>query len=173
MIESVSDPQIFAPAPCSLIGADAVARGVARMFARHRIAVQREVGLRNFRRADLMGVSAKGEVILVEIKCSKADLLGDQKWPEYLDYCDKYYWAIPPELDAALLDGEAFLPERSGVIIADGYGGEILRPAARVALSPARRKVEVQRLAILAMRRLSVLSDPGLSGAADFADWEA
>ncbi len=64
------------------------------------------------------------------------------------------------------------MPKRSGVIIADGYGGEILRPAARVALSPARRKVEVQRLAILAMRRLSVLSDPGLSGASDFADWE-
>ncbi len=157
--------------PCGLIGADAVSRGVARMFARHRIAVQREVSLRNNRRADLMGVSDKGDVILVEIKCSRADLLGDSKWPDYLDYCDKYYWAVPPELDAALLDGEAFLPERSGVIIADGYGGEILRPAARIALSPARRKVEVQRLAILAMRRLTLITDPGLSGAAGFADW--
>lgn len=172
MIEPILGTPNLSPDRCSLIGADAVARGVARMFARHRIAVQREVGLRNFRRADLMGVSAKGEVILVEIKCSKADLLGDGKWPEYLDYCDKYYWAIPPELDAGLLDGEAFLPARSGVIIADGYGGEILRPAARVALNPARRKVEVQRLAILAMRRLSVVSDPGLSGAADFEDWD-
>lgn len=108
MTQPAMDSPIHAPDRCSLVGADAVARGVARMFARHRIAVQREVGLRNFRRADLMGVSAKGEVILVEIKCSKADLLADQKWPEYLDYCDKYYWAIPPELDAALLDGEAF-----------------------------------------------------------------
>ena len=158
--------------PCTLAGADAVARGVARMFARHRIAVQREVALRNNRRADLMGVSAKGDVILVEIKCSKADLLGDQKWPDYLAYCDKYYWAVPPELDASLLDGEAFLPERAGVIIADGYGAEILRPAARHPLAPARRKLEVQRLAILAMRRLSAVYDPGLGGAADFADWE-
>jgi hypothetical protein len=172
ILESTPEFPLESSAPCTLIGADAVARGVARMFARHRIAVQREVALRNNRRADLMGVSAKGDVILVEIKCSKADLLGDQKWPDYLDYCDKYYWAVPPSLDAALLDGEAFLPERSGVIIADGYGAEILRPAARFPLAPARRKLEVQRLAILAMRRLSAVYDPGLGGAADFADWE-
>ena len=159
--------------PCGLIGADAVARGVMRMFARHKIAVQREVTLRNNRRADLMGVSDKGDVILVEIKCSRADLLGDGKWPDYLDYCDKYFWALPPSLDAALLDGEGFLPERCGVIIADGYGGEILRPAARHPLSPARRKVEVQRLASLAMRRLALVYDPGLAGAADFSDWDA
>ncbi|MFM2257273.1 MAG: hypothetical protein RIQ28_1120, partial [Pseudomonadota bacterium] len=66
------------------IDSAAVARGVSRLFLRNQIMVQPEVALRNNRRADLMGLNAKGEVIIVEIKVSRADLLGDQKWPEYL-----------------------------------------------------------------------------------------
>ena len=80
-------------------GAAAVARGVSRLFLRNQIFVQSEVSLRNNRRADLMGVNAKGEVVIVEIKCSRADLLGDQKWPEYLDYCDRFFWAVPADFD--------------------------------------------------------------------------
>ncbi len=143
-------------------GADAVARGVTRLFARHQIAVQREVSLRNARRADLMGVSDKGDIVIVEIKCSRADLLGDRKWPDYLDFCDKYYWAIPPSLDPALASGEGFLPDRTGLIIADAYDAEIARPAQRHALAAARRKVEMQRLAFVAMQRLAKQADPEL-----------
>lgn len=145
-----------------------MARGVARLFLRHQIAVQREVALRNGRRADLMGVSDKGDIIIVEIKCSRADLMGDRKWPDYLDYCDKYYWAMPPALDARLVAGEAFLPDRTGLIIADAYDAEIARPAARHALSAARRKTEMQRLAYLAMHRLSRLADPEFARLAAF-----
>ena len=61
------------------IDSAAVARGVSRLFLRNQIMVQPEVSLRNNRRADLMGVNAKGEIIVVEIKVSRADLLGDQK----------------------------------------------------------------------------------------------
>lgn len=141
-------------------GAVAVARGVSRLFLRNQIMVQPEVSLRNGRRADLMGINAKGEIILVEIKCARGDLLGDQKWTEYLDYCDRFFWACPAGFDCSPIDGEAFLPERTGLIIADAYDAEIARPAALVPLAAARRKVEVERLARLAMRRLMGIADP-------------
>jgi hypothetical protein len=143
-------------------GAAAVARGVSRLFMRNQIVVQPEVSLRNHRRADLMGISAKGEIVLVEIKCSRADLMGDQKWLEYLDYCDRFYWAVPSGFDCSPIDGEAFLPERTGLIVADAYDAEIIRPAALVSLAAARRKVETERLARLAMRRLMGIADPDM-----------
>ncbi|MGL5837370.1 MAG: MmcB family DNA repair protein [Sphingorhabdus sp.] len=142
------------------IDSAAVARGVSRLFLKNQIMVQPEVSLRNNRRADLMGLNAKGEVIIVEIKCARGDLLGDQKWPEYLDYCDRYFWAVPAGFDYAPIEGEAFLPERTGLIVADAYGAEIIRPAALVPIAAARRKVEVQRLACCAMRRLMAIADP-------------
>jgi len=145
------------------IDSAAVARGVSRLFLRNQIMVQPEVSLRNNRRADLMGVNAKGEVIIVEIKVARADLLGDQKWPEYLDYCDRFFWAVPAGFDFSPVESAAFLPERTGLIVADAYGAEILRPAALVPLAAARRKVEVQRLACVAMRRLMAIADPEMA----------
>lgn len=141
-------------------GAPSVARGVSRLFLRNQIMVQPEVSLRNNRRADLMGINLKGEIIIVEIKCSKADLLGDQKWPEYLGFCDRFFWAVPAGFDVKPFEGDAFLPERAGLIIADAYDAEIASPAALVPLAAARRKVETQRLARLAMRRLMGIADP-------------
>ena len=146
--------------PESPANAAAVARGVSRLFLRNQIMVQPEVSLRNNRRADLMGMTTKGEIIIVEIKCSRADLLGDQKWPEYLDYCDRFFWAVPAGFDISPLHGETFMPDRSGIIVADAYDGEIARPAALVPLAAARRKTETQRLARLAMRRLMGIADP-------------
>lgn len=150
----------------SVSGALAVARGVSRFFLRNQIVVQSEVSLRNNRRADLMGLNDKGEIIIVEIKCSRADLLGDQKWLEYLEYCDRFFWAVPAEFDVSPLQNDAFMPERAGLLIADAYDAEIARPAAFVPLASARRKTETQRLARLAMRRLMGISDPesALSG---------
>lgn len=153
------------PIPHSLANAAAVARGVSRLFLRNQIMVQPEVSLRNNRRADLMGMTTNGEIIIVEIKCTRADLLGDQKWPEYLGYCDRFFWAVPAGFDIGPLHGEMFLPDRSGIIIADAYDGEIARPASLVPLAAARRKLETQRLARLAMRRLMGIADPDLARA--------
>jgi hypothetical protein len=74
----------------------AVARGIGRLFARNGIWCLPEMPLRNGRRADLMGVDAKGRVVIVEIKVSRADLLGDAKWTDYLDHCDRFYWGWRP-----------------------------------------------------------------------------
>jgi hypothetical protein len=148
------------PLSDSPIRAADVARGVARLFARNDIWCMPEVPLRSARRADLMGIDARGQVVIVEIKVARGDLLGDAKWGDYLDYCDRFFWALPPGLDRAPLDGAAFLPEMCGVIVADGYDGEILRPAALSPLASARRKSLVESLARIAMRRHAALIDP-------------
>lgn len=156
----MTDAANFDPVPFPTVNAAAVARGVSRLFLRNQIMVQPEVSLRNNRRADLMGINTKGEIILVEIKCARADLLGDQKWQEYLDFCDRFFWAVPERFDIGPLNQDSFLPERAGLIIADAYDAEIARPAALVPMAAARRKTETQRLARLAMRRLMGIADP-------------
>jgi len=138
----------------------AVARGVGRLFARNDIWCLPEMPLRNGRRADLMGIDSKGHIVIVEIKVSRADLLGDGKWTDYLDFCDRFYWGLPPHLDLAPLEQKNFQPDMCGVIVADGYDAEILRPAPMQPLNAARRKVEVERLARAALRRHAGLIDP-------------
>ncbi len=140
--------------------AAALTRGIGRLFARNDIWCLPEMPLRGGRRADLMGIDARGQIVIVEIKVSRADLLGDGKWTDYLDFCDRFYWGLPPVLDRAPLDSAAFLPDRCGVIVADGYDAEIVRHAPLVALAAARRKAEVERLARAALRRLVAAGDP-------------
>ncbi len=139
-----------------------VARGIGRLFARNGIWCLTEMPLRNGRRADLMGIDARGQVVIVEIKVSRADLLGDAKWTDYLDYCDSFYWGLAHGLDLGCMDDDAFLPARCGLIVADGYDAAILRPAPVEKLAAARRKAEVERLARASLRRLSGLADPQL-----------
>lgn len=136
-----------------------VARGITRLFARNGIWCLPEMPLRNGRRADLMGIDAKGQVIIVEIKVQRSDLLGDGKWPDYLDFCDRFYWGLPPGLNRSPLEGDGYKPDCCGIIVADGYDGEIVRPAPLHPLAAARRKVEVERLARAALRRLTVARD--------------
>jgi hypothetical protein len=147
-----------------LKAAQAVARGICRLFARNDIWCLAEMPLRSNRRADLMGIDAKGHLVIVEIKVSRADLLGDGKWTDYLDHCDRFYWGLAPHLDRACMEDPGFLPDRCGLIVADGYDAEILRPAATVPLAAARRKAETERLARAALRRQQGLIDPKLSG---------
>ncbi|MEO7247118.1 MAG: MmcB family DNA repair protein, partial [Novosphingobium sp.] len=135
-----------------------------RLFARNDIWCLAEMPLRSNRRADLMGIDAKGRIVIVEIKVSRADLLGDAKWTEYLDHCDRFYWGLAPQLDRQCMESAAFLPERCGIIVADSYDAEIIRPAPEFPLAAARRKVEIERLARVSMRRQVVGSDPQLSG---------
>lgn len=85
----------------------AVARGTLRLFFRHDMSGIMEVPLPNGRRADIMAIDGAGRLTIVEIKCSRADLLGDMKWPDYFDYCDRYYWAVPMGFDLSLFDSES------------------------------------------------------------------
>jgi hypothetical protein len=141
-------------------GTAAVRRGICRLFARNDVWCLAEMPLHGGRRADLMGIDAKGHVIIVEIKVSRADLMGDAKWTDYLGFCDRFYWGLAPALDRACLEQDSFLPDRCGVIVADGYDAEIVRPAPLLQMAAARRKVEVERLARAALRRMVTSADP-------------
>ena len=138
-----------------------VARGVTRLFCRHDLFAICEMPLPNGRRADLVAIDGKGGLTIVEIKVAKADLLGDGKWFDYLEYCDRFFWAVPPPL-ARILDEERYLPSAAGLIVADRYDAAIVRDAAHRPLAPARRKAEVLRFARRAARRLSAQIDPSL-----------
>jgi hypothetical protein len=153
-------PLIDTAESSDIAGAHRVRRGIGRLFARNDVWCLAEMPLRGGRRADLMGIDAKGHVVIVEIKVSRADLLGDAKWTDYLEYCDHFYWGLAPELDRACLEHGGFLPERCGVIVADGYDAEILRPAPLLQMAAARRKVEIERLARAALRRMVNFVDP-------------
>jgi hypothetical protein len=156
-----SQPELcFADAPAA---AQDVARGVTRLFFRHDLFAMCEVPLPNNRRADMMAVCARGMLTIVEIKVSKADLLGDHKWPDYLDYCDRFFWAVPAGFDLGLLEMEALQPGLSGLIVADRYDAAIVREAPWRKLAPARRKAETLRFARRAARRLVGNLDPELA----------
>lgn len=138
-----------------------VARGVTRLFCRQDLFAICEMPLPNGRRADMMAIDAKGGLVIVEIKVAKADLVGDGKWQDYLDYCDRFYWAVPPSL-AAILEHERFLPSAAGLIVADRYDAVITREAAQRPLAPSRRKAELLHFARRAARRLAAQIDPTL-----------
>ena len=158
---SASPHDCFAEAPPQ---ARDVARGVTRLFFRQDLFAMCEVPLPNGRRADMMAVDAKGGLTIVEIKVSRADLRGDAKWPDYLDYCDRFYWAVPGGFALDLFDTPAFRPKVAGLIVADRYDAAVLREPALRPLAPARRKAETLRFARRAARRLVSDIDPELSG---------
>lgn len=157
---SQSDSQAD-PAPALVDGRQSatalrVQRGIMRFLREvHDMACFAEVPLVNGRRADVLAVGSKGEIWIVEIKSSLADYRVDAKWPNYKDFCDRFFFCKPPELDAAIF------PLAEGLMVADGHGGDILRPAPLAALAPARRKAMLLKLARLGADRVHGLMDPG------------
>lgn len=157
-MEAATQSLCFADAPP--LAAD-VARGVTRLFCRQDLFGFCEVPLPNGRRADIMAVDSKGILTIVEIKVARSDLLGDSKWTDYLEYCDRFFWAVPPPL-AAICEGPRFLPDSAGLIVADRYDAAVVREAAHRPMAPARRKAELLRFARRAARRLAEQMDPTL-----------
>ncbi|MGJ8527295.1 MmcB family DNA repair protein [Maritalea sp.] len=133
-----------------------VQRGTMRLLRqRFDFCCYAEVTLATGRRADLLGVGPKGDIWIIEIKSSLQDYQVDNKWPEYSQYCDRFFFAKPPELN-----GDIF-PEDEGLIVADGHGAEILRPAQEDKLPAARRKAIMLRIARMGADRIHHLMDPG------------
>ena len=132
-----------------------LARGVARHLAGHGFVSLPEVTLPSGLRADLMALGPKGEIWIVECKSSPADFRSDGKWAGYLEWADRFFWAVGADFPADIL------PPDSGLILADGYGADIAAMPAAQPLAPARRKALTLRFARLAAARLRVLTDPG------------
>ncbi len=136
------------PAPSRPEITQALARGVQRLLIQRNYAPLLEFTLGNGRRADIMAMGPKGDILIVETKSGVEDFIVDLKWPEYRDYCDAFYFAVTVDFPRALI------PEDVGLIIADGFGGEIVREAPRLALAGARRKAVTLSFARLAATRL-------------------
>ena len=131
-----------------------IARGTGRLLAQYGMRAISELAIANGRRADLMAIGDDGAVWIVEIKSSLEDFRVDQKWPEYRDYCDRLFFAV------ALDFPRAVLPADTGLIIADRYGGELVREAPEHKLPAARRKAVLIRFARAAASRLMAIADP-------------
>ncbi|MGB2005432.1 MAG: MmcB family DNA repair protein [Paracoccaceae bacterium] len=105
-------------------------------------------------RVDLLALGRKSEIWIIECKSSREDFMSDEKWQNYLPWCDQYFWAVPTDFPVDIL------PEQTGVFWADGYDAELMRDAPISTLSPARRKSIIHRFARRTARRLAVLRDP-------------
>lgn len=132
----------------------AIQRGARRLLAQHGYASVPEVTLPSGRRADLMAIGRSGEIWIVEIKSSVADFMSDQKWPDYRAFADRLLFAVAPAFPLELI------PPEVGLIVADRYGGELLREAPLHKLAPARARSLQLRLARLAAARLQAIDDP-------------
>lgn len=106
------------------------------------------------RRVDIIAIGPKSEIWIIECKSSREDFNSDNKWQEYLEWCDKYFWAVPNDFPTEIL------PPDTGLIFADPYGAEMITDSPHKPLSPARRKKLLLKVARNSLERLSRFTDP-------------
>lgn len=147
------------PTISPLMPGQLLARGVSRAMRRHDFVTVEELVPTSGLRVDVMALGPKGEVWIVECKSSRTDFTSDQKWQGYLEWCDRFFWAVDADFPTELL------PEETGLIIADAYDAEIIRMGAESKLPHARRKVMVQKFARHAAIRAQAARDPGFLSA--------
>ena len=145
---AVSDPLPTARASNPAIDdARLLMRGTARLLMDLGITAIAEFTLPCGRRADLAGLGPKGEMVIVEVKSGVQDFRTDEKWPDYFAWCDRFYFAVSDRFPADIL------PDQTGLIIADGFGGAIVRESPVAKLAPARRKALTLKFARNAAER--------------------
>ncbi len=147
-MDSASDPALM------MKPGQRLARGVCRALRSMDFVTVEEMVPTPGLRVDVMALGPKGELWVVECKSGRADFQSDRKWQGYLDWCDRFFWAVDADFPTDLL------PDGTGLILADSYDAEILRMGPEVPLPPARRKVMVQKFARHAATRLQALRDP-------------
>ena len=131
-----------------------VQRGACRLLRAAGFATLTEFTLATGRRADVIGLNDEGLVWIVEIKSSLADFRSDGKWPEYRDYCDRLFFAIPSAMDREII------PVDAGLIVADAFGADFLRHPQDTPLHASRRKALTLAFGRAAALRLHGLYDP-------------
>ncbi|WP_020398376.1 MmcB family DNA repair protein [Kordiimonas gwangyangensis] len=132
-----------------------VTRGAMRFLLELGYAPMTEVSLTNGRRADIVALDRAGRTIIVEVKSSLADFRSDSKWQEYLSYCEEFFFAVDGDFPRTVLDEDGSLPSVTGVILADAYGADIVRPAATRVVNAAKRKTLTLKMARLGAMRLT------------------
>lgn len=110
------------------------------------------------KRLDVMALGPKGEFWVVECKSSRTDFASDGKWQGYLEWSDRFFWAVDMAFPTDLL------PPETGLIIADGFDAEVVRMPEATPLPGARRKAMMLRFARCAALRLHRARDPMIAG---------
>ncbi|MFO1138573.1 MAG: MmcB family DNA repair protein [Paracoccus sp. (in: a-proteobacteria)] len=155
------DPDIPPPAPLPVQPGQRLARGVTRLLHGLGHAALTEFVPVGGLRVDVISITPKGEIWVVECKSCRADFAADRKWQGYLEFCDRFFWAVDGTFP------EDLLPADSGLIRADAWGAELVRMAPESRLPAARRTRLLRDIARVSTVRLLALSDPlGISGAA-------
>ena len=131
-----------------------IARGVMRHFAQIGMHSLSEFSPTRGLRVDIIKLGMSDEIWIVECKSGQSDFKSDKKWQNYLDWCDRYFWAVDGKFPIDIL------PSGTGVIIADAYDASILREAPLNKLPAARRKKITRSIAISACNRLLRHTDP-------------
>ena len=131
-----------------------IARGVIRHFAQIGMPSLSEFSPTRGLRVDIITLGMSDEIWIVECKSGQSDFKSDKKWQNYLDWCDRYFWAVDGKFPIDIL------PSDTGVIIADAYDASIFREATLNKLPAARRKKITKSIAISACNRLLRHTDP-------------
>ena len=142
------------PSPFLLQPGQILARGVCRHLAELNFAALEEYVPERGRRVDVMAMGPKGELWVIECKSSRADFMADSKWQGYLDWADRFFWAVDADFPVDILPGG------TGLILADSYGAEIIRMGPEAKLAGARRSAVTRKFARDAARRLLSWRDP-------------
>lgn len=135
-----------------------ITRGVCRLLADMGFRVIREFRLGSGRRVDVAGLNASGKFAVVEVKSSVADFRSDNKWQDYLAYCDLFYFAVTADFPKDIL------PAEFGLIITDNFNAIIHQDSPALSMNAQRRRAQTLRFARTAANRLERLHDPSHSG---------
>ena len=149
----IEDIDLMTPGPFE---AGDITRGVCRHFRARRYSPLTEFKLSTRRRADVAGLNKAGRFVIAEVKSSVRDFQADRKWPEYIPFCDRFYFAVANGFPVDLIPGDC------GILIADPYDAAILREAPLLKMNGARRRSQILRFAKTAADRLHRISDPSL-----------
>ncbi|MEM7546773.1 MAG: MmcB family DNA repair protein [Pseudomonadota bacterium] len=149
---------MFDPIPSPILAPGMLlARGVCRFLIDEGIAPVTEFSPAAGLRTDVTALARNGEIWVIECKSSIADFQSDRKWQGYLDWCDRFFFAVDGDFP------DEVLPPDHGLIRADGFGAEVAREAPSHPLAAARRKAQVLRIGRAAALRLRGQVDPGLA----------
>ena len=145
------------PASDRVTAGQRLARGVCRHLRGYGFACVEEMVPAPGLRLDVLALGPKGELWIVECKSGRADYMSDRKWTGYLEWGDRFFWAVDAGFPVDLL------PAGTGLIVSDGFDAEILRMEPATPLAPARRRAVVQKFARHAALRLQALRDPSVT----------
>lgn len=138
--------------------ADRITTAIARMINERGESCLREFTLKSGRRVDIIALGRDGIITVIEVKSSRQDFQSDRKWPEYLEWADRFYFAVAEDFPREILPG----PDQCGIIVTDGFDCLSVQDAPLTKMNAQRRNHLTRRLANTAMRRLEFGTDPEL-----------